>query len=352
MKRLVWITIAVGMLHACKPHTGYIIRGELADANGMKIALKKITADSDEPVLIDSCFIKKGKFKMMGTLDYPEYCGLYIGDNGPILLIVENTEINIDVNLQNIQDSKVTGSIETDLLVEYNDTIARMDTMLHQRIEYMKQFVAENPNSISAAIVINNNLKYFLDPEELEIYADGFDEEYSQSLWVQSIRERADAAKRIVIGQPFVDVNLMTPDGNEIALSDYAGKEKYVLINFWASWSKPCREANKHLVKLYKKFKDKEFEILGVSLDKNKTEWVKAIDADSLKWPQISDLKFWQSEGAKSYLVDSIPHIILLDKDGTILVKGFPSDETGKPVELEKKLKELMEELEKNEPKK
>jgi peroxiredoxin len=335
--------MAVVILHACKPHTGYTIKGELADANGMKIVLKKITADSDEQAIIDSCVVKKGKFKMMGILEYPEYCGLYVGDNGPVLLIVENTEIDIDVNLQNIQDSKISGSLETDLLVEYNDSIARMDTMLNQRVEYMKQFAAENPNSIAAALVVNNSLKLFLYPVELDSIADGFDELSSQSSWVQSIRERSGAVKRIAIGQPFVDFNLTTPEGNEIALSDYAGKDKYVLINFWASWSKSSRKANPHLVKLYKKFQKKGFEIVGVSLDMNKSEWVRAIKADSLKWPQMSDLKLWQSEGVKSYLVDTIPYIILLDKEGAILTKGFQADESGKSVELEKKLKELME---------
>jgi len=341
MKRLVWICIAVGMLHACKPHTGYTIKGELSGANGMTITLKKITADSDEPVMLDSCIVKKGKFKMMGTLEYPEYCVLYAGDFGPLLLIVENTVIDIDINLKNIQDSKISGSMETDFLVEFSDSVAKMDTMRRQRIEYMKQFAAKNPGSIVAAMVVNNYLIYHLDSEELDTYIEGVDTLNFKSSWIQSIREKADAAKRIAIGQPYVDIRLPAPDGNKIALSDYTDSTKYLLINFWASWSKSCRNENPPLVKLYKKFQKKGFQIVGVSLDKNKADWVKAIQADSLKWPQMSDLKFWQSEVVKLYKVDSIPYNILLNKDGTILAKGFPSDESGKPVELEKKLKEL-----------
>ena len=341
MKRLIWISIAVGILHACNPHTGYIIKGELADANGMKVLLAKLVPKSDEHVMIDSCVVKKGKFHMKGTLEYPEYCQLYVGDNGPLMLIVENSIINIEVTLQNIQDSKATGSKETELLVKYNDTIARMDTMRQQRTEYMKQFVSENPNRIAAALVVDNYLAHYLNIEELETYVDGFDEVNSQSPWVQSIKERVDVVKSLATGQPFVDIILPDTYGNEIALSDYAGKDKYVLINFWASWCKPCREANLHMVKLYKKYKDKDFEIVGVSLDKDKVEWNRAIKADTLTWPQMSDLKFWQSEGAKSYLVDSIPYNILLDKDGKILVKGFQPIESGKPVDLEKKLAEL-----------
>jgi peroxiredoxin len=98
--------------------------------------------------------------------------------------------------------------------------------------------------------------------------------------------------------------------------------------------------ANPHVVKLYSKYKDKGFEIVGVSLDKDKAEWAKAIKADELTWPQMSDLKFWQSKGARLYSVNSIPYTVLLDKDGTILEKGLPPDE------LEKKLAELLEPVE------
>jgi peroxiredoxin len=347
MKRLIWISIAAVLLYACKPHTGYTVKGELANANGMKVMLLKVIANSDDRVKLDSSVVKKGKFQMKGTLEYPEYCVLYVGDYGPLQMIVENTEINIAVNLKNIQDSKVTGSNETDLFVEYKDSVIRMDTMRQQRVEYMRQFVSEHPNSITAAMVVNNNPVYYFGLEELEIFYDGFDEVNCNSQWVQGVIKKVETARRLAIGQPFVDVSFPAPDGKEIALSDYTGNDKYVLINFWASWSKSCRKDNPQLVKLYKKFQNRGFEMVGISLDRNKSEWVRAIKADSLTWPQMSDLKFWQSEGAKLYMVDSIPYNILLDKDGTILARGFQPDESGKHVELEKKLKELMENPEK-----
>ena len=357
------------MLHSCRPHAGYTIMGELADADGWKVVLAKITAGSDDPEQINSCVVKKGKFLMKGTLDYPEYCVLYVGNNGPLPLIVENTVIDITVNLQNMQDSEVTGSKETDLFVECSNKIAgfeesagkiqdnylsmvlseetdaeketeyiaQMEQIQQQLIEYLKQFVAENPNNIFTALMVDNYLAYNIEPEELELYADGFDAVNSQSSWVQSIREKALSAKRLAIGQPFIDLKMPTPAGNEIALSDYAGKDKFVLIDFWASWCKPCRIANPHVVKLYHKYKDKGFEIVGVSFDKDSDEWRQAIIADSLAWPQMSDLNFWQSEGAKLYSVNSIPYTVLLDKDGKILAKGLQPDE------LEKRLAELIE---------
>jgi len=368
MKRLVWIIIAACMLHACNPRKGYVIQGTLADADGITVVLKKVTADSD-PVQINSCIIKKGKFKMKGMVEYPEYCILYAGDNGPLSLFVENTVIDIALNLKNMQDSKVTGSQETDLLVAYigkmsefedsakkvNDNymffklsgetdvekeegfISQMDEIRQQRINYMKQFAEEHPNNIVAALIVDGNLSYYLLPEEMDTYGNGFDDVNSKSPWVQSIQEKVTVAKRLAIGQPFVDIKLPAPDGNEIALSDYVGKGNYVLIDFWASWCTPCRVANPHVVKIYNQYKDKGFEIVGVSLDKDKAEWTKAITTDELVWPQMSDLMYWQSEGAKLYSVYSIPHTVLLDKDGTILAKGLQPDE------LEEKLAKLME---------
>ncbi len=369
MKRFIWIIIAACTLHACKEHTGYTIKGELADADGMKLVLKKMIIDSDDAVDMDSCIVKKGKFEMKGTVEYPEYCELYAGDNGPLRLFVENTVIDVAIDLKNIQDSKVTGSKETDLFREYNSKmagfeksaakvnddymsmklsgevdaekekgyVAQMEQIRQQRTDYMKQFAKEHPNSIVTALVVDNNLSYNIVPEELEPYAAGFDAVNSKSPWVQSLREKAGAAKRLAIGRPFVDIKLPAPDGKEIALSDYAGKGKYVLVDFWASWCRPCRIANPHVVKMYNQYKDKGFEIVGVSLDEKKDKWTKAIEDDALVWPQMSDLKFWQSKGARLYLVTTIPYTVLLDKDGKILAKGLDPDE------LEKKLAELLE---------
>jgi len=368
MKHLIWIIMAACMLHACNPHAGYTISGELADANGLKIVLKKRNVDAD-PVCIDSCIIAKGKFTMKGIVEYPEYCEMYVGDNGPLRFFVENTVIDIAVDLKNMQNSAVTGSVENDLFVTFNnqmavfeksakqvnddymalklsdetdvekekECIARMDTIRQQRIEYMKQFAEDHPNSMVTALVVFSNLSYYVLPEELEYYANGFDEIKSQSSWVKSIREKADAAGRLEIGKPFVDIQLSSPDGEDIALSDYAGKDNYVLVDFWASWCRPCRIVNPKIVQLYNKYKDKGFEIVGVSLDREKAEWTKAIEDDALTWIHISDLKFWQSEGARLYAVNLIPHVVLLDKDGIILARGLKTDE------IEKKLAELME---------
>ena len=367
MKRTVWIIMAVCALSACRERSGYTINGEIAGANGMSLTLKAVNMDS--MVDINSCTVKKGKFKMKGLLKYPEYCVLYAGNNGPLPLFVENKVINIVIDLANMQDSKVTGSPENDLLDEYNSKmmefeesfskvnndymsmvisdetddekvngfIAQMDTLQQQRTDWLKQFASKNHNNMVTALIVYSNLSHYITPDELEIYADGFDAVNSESPWVQSIKEKAVVAKSIETGQPFVDIRMSAPDGKEIALSDYAGKGKYVLIDFWASWCSPCRIANPNVVKMYDKYKDRGFEIVGVSLDNDKSQWTRAIREDKLTWPQMSDLKYWQSEGAKLYMVSSIPNTVLLDRDGKIIAKGLNPDE------LETKLAELLE---------
>ncbi len=117
------------------------------------------------------------------------------------------------------------------------------------------------------------------------------------------------------------EIKLATPAGPDLALSSLRGK--YVLIDFWASWCGPCRRENPNVVKTYAAYKDKGFEIFGVSLDQDRAAWLKAIETDQLVWKHVSDLKYWSSAGAQAYQVNSIPQTFLLDKEGRIIAKGL-----------------------------
>jgi thiol-disulfide isomerase/thioredoxin len=146
----------------------------------------------------------------------------------------------------------------------------------------------------------------------------------------------------INIGNKAPELKYMSPEGKEIALSDLKGK--VVLIDFWASWCGPCRRENPAVVQAYTKFKDekfkngKGFDIYSVSLDQNKEAWTKAIEADKLTWKShVSDLKYWASEGAQKYGVNSIPSNWLIDKDGIIIARNLRGEALVK--ELEKHLK-------------
>ncbi len=130
------------------------------------------------------------------------------------------------------------------------------------------------------------------------------------------------------------DFSLPKADGTPFSLSKLRGK--YVLVDFWASWCGPCRKENPQVVALYNKYKDKGFEILGVSLDEDKEAWLKAIEKDRLTWIHVSDLKGWQNEAARLYNVNAIPMTYLIDPDGVIIAKGLRGPA------LEAKLQELL----------
>ena len=130
------------------------------------------------------------------------------------------------------------------------------------------------------------------------------------------------------------EISLMSPDNKKVTLSSLRGK--IVMIDFWASWCGPCRRENPNVVRLYQKYKDKGFEIMGVSLDTDRNRWKAAIEADGLTWIHGSDLKGWRSAPAGLYQVHSIPQTFLLDKEGKIIAKGLRGEA------LANKLEELL----------
>jgi peroxiredoxin len=125
------------------------------------------------------------------------------------------------------------------------------------------------------------------------------------------------------VGTKFIDFEMPAPDGKMVKLSDYAGKGKLVLVDFWASWCGPCRQDMPGVVELYAQYKDKGFEIVGVTLDRDGDAWKKSLTDMHMTWPQMSDLQYWQSAAAQLYAVNSIPHTMLIDGEGTIIARGL-----------------------------
>ena len=165
--------------------------------------------------------------------------------------------------------------------------------------------------------------------------AEAFISAYAEShpAAVASLRAEVEEVEAFMVGGVAPDFTQETPEGESLSLSDLRGK--VVLVDFWASWCGPCRRENPNVVRLYEQYADEGFEILGVSLDRQKDRWLQAIEADGLQWKHVSDLKGWQNAVAQQYSVNSIPHTILLDAEGRIIARNL------RGAALEEKLREI-----------
>jgi len=198
-------------------------------------------------------------------------------------------------------------------------------------------FIKAHPGYIASAEALKDAVGYL--PDDIRIYDkvfNGLSTAVQKSAAGMAVKKTIDAFMVVRIG---AEAPLFTqPDtaGHAVNLKDFRGK--YVLIDFWASWCGPCREENPNVVKAYQRYKDKNFTILSVSLDKTdkKDAWIKAINDDGLAWNHVSDLKFWDNAVAKMYAVRSVPQNFLIDPKGKIVAANLRGEE------LSEKLQELL----------
>jgi peroxiredoxin len=204
----------------------------------------------------------------------------------------------------------------------YNDAVSEVKSLL-------QTFVTRHPNSFISLLVLNEliNSNTGVDISALAGLYKNLSEPVKKTNLGGHLGNQIQKASRTAIGAVALDFTQNDPNGKPIKLSDFRGK--YVLIDFWASWCGPCRQENPNIVKAYAQFKNKNFEILGVSLDNPnaKTAWLNAIEKDKLTWPQVSDLQGWKNQVALLYGVESIPQNYLIDPKGVIIAKNLRGEE-------------------------
>jgi peroxiredoxin len=200
-------------------------------------------------------------------------------------------------------------------------------------VNNVKAMLPDMGTSLVALFALNF-INIDTDFDTYEALAQRFGKENPNSPHAKSLIGRVARIKGVMVGSSAPEITLNDTTGKAVALSSLRGK--YVLIDFWASWCGPCRSENPNVVRMYNKYKDKGFTIYGVSLDKTKADWQRAIRNDNLPWTHVSDLKFWQSVAAQQYGVQAIPATFLLDKEGKIIAKNLRGDA------LEQKLEELL----------
>jgi peroxiredoxin len=336
----------------------FVVSGELKNAPDQKVYLEQISFDQKAPQVLDTAQMKKGNFKLKTIAPEEGLYRLRFEKNAGYIFINDQPEIDFNANANdstlqsarfntpaNVSLTKfitLLDSLHTNLIGEdrnmkqlqqlHDSLLATAESNFNQTNQWYKNFLFQYIDTTKSPIValfalgysqevgmdslktlINSVTKKF--PGNTAI-ADVV-KQFEQYTAAQSKPQAQPQANQVKEGQMAPDFTLPDVDGKPFKLSSLRGK--YVLVDFWASWCGPCREENPNVVATYNQFKNRNFTVLGVSLDKNKKEWVSAIKSDSLSWKQVSDLKFWNSEAAALYNVEAIPYNVLIDPQGKII---------------------------------
>jgi peroxiredoxin len=222
----------------------------------------------------------------------------------------------------NKKDKKATDSLDK-----------KYETLNLEQKQLVSDYAKSHPSSIIAAYEIYNNFSYNTRLGQIDSLYKLLDTTVRVTYFGKELENIIEKTKLTAIGNPAPEFTSNDASGKTISISSFKGK--YVLIDFWASWCGPCRLENPNVVKAFRKFHDKGFDIFGVSLDETKPEWLQAIKKDGLNWTQVSDLKGWKADAVTLYGVKGIPMNYLLDKNGIIVAKGLRGEELdGKLTEL------------------
>lgn len=358
-----------------KAQQSYTLTGKLS---GLKTPMKVFLSykDGDKKVR-DSSITKDGKFTFKGKITAATKADLLLQpvNSGPkkqlrvgdVMEASDQADLmlepgNILVEGNSLSTSKITGGQTQKDYVAYTelikltgdsvyriwkaqieelpeDSAASFKRLIYARYakirQAVKNFVLTHPNSQVSYDILTQQSIVIEHPEDFGEMYDALSPEYKASSNGKMVAERLAKTKKFAIGQPAINFSQTDDKGNTVALTD-VNKGKYVLIDFWASWCGPCRVEYPFLKKAYAQFKDKNFEIIGISLDDKKTAWLDAIKSNEFEWIQLCDLQGRQNAIAKAYGVAAIPQSFLIDPQGKIIAKNLRGDD------LIEKLKEVI----------
>jgi peroxiredoxin len=342
-----------------KTDSTYAIIGKVTGLDTGIVVLAHRQFDKNDTALLDH-----GYFTFKGKADTAEMCTITIGNqtkrfflgNGKISMLIKkdslsyaqitgilvqeqynyfNNQLIKNVTDQMSQIDKAYDSANSKKDKKAMDSLDKIYTALDlEQKQFVMDFAKSHPNSVVAAYEIYTNYSYNPRVGQIDSLYQELDTIVRVTYFGRLIENIVEKAKLTAVGMPAPDFTNNNVNDKPVSLSSLKGK--YVLLDFWASWCGPCRQENPSVVKAFHKYHDKGFDILGVSLDDTKTDWIQAIKKDGLEWTQVSDLKGWQASAASLYGVKGIPMNYLLDKNGIIVAKGLRGDD------LERKLAEFL----------
>ncbi|OIQ20138.1 MAG: hypothetical protein BM557_05560 [Flavobacterium sp. MedPE-SWcel] len=382
MKKILLFLAASAILVSCNKlaENEYEITGTIADEslNGKNVILEK-QSELTGLEAVDTVTVENGKFIFKGTATEPSlhFVSLQDKPTEKLNLILESGSITLKVNTDTINNSVQSGTFNNDKLheyylqmKEYNDRMSKYkkentpamkeasqkgDTATMDKLNKEYRAIGKELEAANIDFVKNNPKAYInvfvlkqlvgsesLEVAELKEMYEALDTKIKESkdgkeiadMFVEIEAKELNRAK-VSIGKIAPDFSAPTPEGETMSLKDAMGK--VTIIDFWASWCKPCRMENPNVVAMYNELHSKGLNIIGISLDKDAGAWKKAIADDKLTWSHISNLESWNEPIAKEYGIESIPATFVLDADGKIVAKDLRGEE------LKAKVKEILE---------
>jgi len=340
-----------------KPANSYTLSGEAQGfKNGTQIYLYEVN-NNNQPSIKDTLRVTDNTFSSSYPIKEKTVLSYLIveGTRSNILFFSKDQDLNVTIYKDSISSSFINGGEENDLYARFQkktksfetkkrdlnkafniaqksseetNTIQKLRqesiTLTAEEKTFRRNFVKENSNTTFGTMLLSEMFNQEdLNTTEVSEILKNMDANLLESNTIKRLKNSIEAKKKASVGGTAPDFEAPTPTGETLALKDVLGE--YTIIDFWASWCKPCRIENPNVVNVYKKYHSKGLNIISVSLDRpgQKDRWIKAIETDNMNWHHVSNLKFWQEPIARQYNVRSIPATFLLDKNGKIIDKNL-----------------------------
>lgn len=337
MNKLFILAASAALLGSCSPKNQYVVEGQIADAN------PTVYLFDEEQNILDSAAVKDGAFRLKGIAEEPQVAILRDAREESAtfvaMLLLEPGTISVNDNPDNPFRKRVTGTPANDanaayaeagdkLIREFRDSATSEERRAQIESEYetlTRETVEQNRDNLFGALLLAQQMNYELSGQELLDEIARFSPEMQQNPVLVELAESARAKMKTDIGQPYINVVQPDADGKEVSLKSVVENpdNKYVLLDFWASWCGPCMGEVPHLKKTYDEFHKKGFEIFGVSFDNDREDWLEAVKENQMTWVHVGELNGFDNQAAKDYAVSGIPSNFLIDNNGKIVAKNL-----------------------------